>query len=159
MRVSDEELGKYYASLSDEALDEIDPADLTEGARKCYERELATRGPVFPTAPPDADESREEDAEQTVEVDPDWLETAASPCSFYGLDHAPDAARARAVLLDGGVPCHMMIVPRDPQKDAPSPQEYRLLVPEALNLKAISLLDLEIFNAQMEEDWRTHFAA
>jgi hypothetical protein len=37
--------------------------------------------------------------------------------------------------------------------------EYRALVPASLNLKAISVLDKEIFNADLEADWRAHFAA
>ena len=34
-----------------------------------------------------------------------------------------------------------------------------MLVPAALNLKAISVLDKEVFNPDMEADWRAHFGA
>lgn len=48
----------------------------------------------------------------------------------------------------------------DPRtEDSPAYEEYRVLVPASLNLKAISVLDKEIFNAELEADWRTHFAA
>jgi hypothetical protein len=33
------------------------------------------------------------------------------------------------------------------------------MVPGALNLKATSILDKEVFNPQLESDWRIHFAS
>ena len=41
----------------------------------------------------------------------------------------------------------------------PRYDEYRVLVPEPLNLKAISIPDRDIFNPRLESDWRAHFAA
>lgn len=35
--------------------------------------------------------------------------------------------------------------------------EYQLMVPAPLNLKARSILDREIFNPQLEADWRLRF--
>jgi len=34
-----------------------------------------------------------------------------------------------------------------------------VIVPAALNLEAASILDKEVFNPQLETDWRTHFAS
>lgn len=162
MQVTTEELRRRYASLSDEELQDIDPGDLTELARQCYEQELASRG--FAEEPaadlPDVEQAL---AYDDTEVEPDWLEHAACPCSFTatpGSNHAPEAARAQDVLVAAGVPCYLSLVSPDPQnEDSPRFDEYRVLVPEPLNLKAISILDRDLFNPEMESDWRTHFAA
>jgi hypothetical protein len=62
-------------------------------------------------------------------------------------------------LLAAGIPCHLSAVPPDPQnEDSQRFDEYRVLVPASLNLKAISVLDKEIFNADLVADWTTHFA-
>jgi hypothetical protein len=130
-------LRQYYASLSDEMLAEIDPANLTDAARRCYESEFAKRG-----LPPDAGPLPvEEDVEGGFEVEPDWMEYAACPCSFTavpGSDHAHEAERARDVLQAAGIPCHLSVASPDPRNE--------------------DVLDKEIFNADLEADWRTHFA-
>jgi predicted ATPase len=104
----------------------------------------------------------EEYIEGSFEVEPDWMEYAACPCSFTavpGSDHAHDAERAREVLRAAGIPCHLSVVSPDPPAEATQRfDEYRALVPASLNLKAISVLDKEIFNADLEADWRAHFA-
>ena len=158
LQVTPDELRQYYASLSDEMLEEIDAADLTDAARRCYESECAKRC-LSPDAGP---LPAEEDAAESFEVEPDWMEHAACPCSFTavpGSNHAPDAERAREVLLAAGIPCHLSATSPDPRNEDPQRfDEYRVLVPASLNLKAISVLDKEIFNADLEADWRTHFA-
>ena len=167
MRVTQQELSQFYASLSDEALREIDPDDLSEAARKCYELEAAQRNLTGKPAPAAVDEDEDQEPgpeqEESFEVDPDWLEHAACVCSYRavpGSSNAMDAAHARDVLVEAGVPCHLAVVPPEPEPDGASRfDEYRVLVPAALNLKAISVLDLEIFNEEMEGDWKTHFAA
>ena len=35
---------------------------------------------------------------------------------------------------------------------------YQVLVPQSLNLEAVSVLDVEIFNPQTEAEWRAHLA-
>jgi hypothetical protein len=159
LQVTPDELRQYYASLSDEMLQEIDPASLTDAARECYESEFAKRDLSPDALPLPADG----DLEEGFEVEPDWMEYAACPCSFSavpGSTHAHDAERAREVLRAAGIPCHLSVASPDPrQDDAPRFDEYRALVPASLNLKAISVLDKEIFNADLEADWRAHFAA
>ena len=161
MQVSIEDLRRHYASLSDEALEEIDPDELTEVARQCYQREVDQRGLLEPASEPVPD--RDEVLHEDFDVEPDWLEHAACPCSYTatpGSNHAPDAARAHDVLVAAGVPCYLSLVSPDPgNEDSSRFDEYRVLVPESLNLKAISVLDREIFNPEMEDDWRNHFAA
>jgi hypothetical protein len=150
-------------------LQEIDPADLTDAARRCYESEIAKRGLSPDGGPPTAerDAAGSFEVEPGWEIEPDWMEHAACPCSFTavpGSNHASDAERAREVLLAAGIPCHLSVMSpdadsRDPQSEHPQRfDEYRVLVPASLNLKAISVLDKEIFNAELEADWRTHFA-
>jgi hypothetical protein len=161
MQVSIEDLRRHYASLSDEALEEIDPDELTEVARQCYQREVDQRGLLEPASEPvpNPDEVLHED----FDVEPDWLDHAACPCSYTatpGSNHAPDAARAHDVLVAAGVPCYLSLVSPDPgNEDSSHFDEYRVLVPESLNLKAISVLDRDIFNPEMEYDWRNHFSA
>ena len=36
--------------------------------------------------------------------------------------------------------------------------EYRVVVPAGMNLEATSVLDKEIYNAEIEAEWRNHFA-
>jgi hypothetical protein len=163
MQVTTEDLRRHYASLSDEALQEIDPGELTEAARQCFEREIENRGLAEAAEPlPDSAAAALED-DFDVDVEPDWLEHAACPCSYTaspGSNHAPEAARAHDALVAAGVPCYLLLVSPDPaNEDSQRFDEYRVLVPESLNLKAISILDREIFNPEMEADWRTHFAA
>ena len=163
MQITSEELRRHYASLSDEEIEEIDPAGLTEVARKCYEREVDARGLTAEAAPPGAREDAVEDVEESYEAEPDWLEHAACACSytaFPGTNHAPEAARAHDALVAAGVPCHLSVSSPDGGSEDPQAyEEYRVLVPESLNLKATSVLDKEIFNAELEADWRAHFAA
>ena len=158
-----DELSRYYASLSDEELREIDPAELTETARKCYQQEREKRVPAEEDAEPAEAHHFELDYSGDVDVEPDWLEHAACACSFTavpGSRHAEDAARAQDVLLAAGIPCHLSLLQADPDtEDGSRFDEYRVLVPEPLNLKALSVLDREIFNPEQEADWRAHFAA
>lgn len=168
MPIDIDDLRRHYDSLSDEALLEIDRDELVDAARDCYDEELAHRGLDF-------DESEESfepagglmarDQEDDVDFDggatPDWLEDAACACTFEssgGSHCADDAAHARAVLLAAGIPCHISAV-ETPKPGAGSQPccEYRVMVPGALNLQATSELDKEIFNAQVEAEWRAHF--
>ncbi len=163
MHPTSDDLRRHYASLSDEELQELDPAELTEVARQCYEEEIARRQlPGENTTGEGAVAAFEDETEEDVEVDTDWLEHAACACSFMagpGSNHAEDAARARDALLAAGIPCQLELVSGNPTgEQGPRHDEYRVLVPEPLNLKAISVLDRDIFNPQLEADWRAHFA-
>ncbi len=165
MEVSSDDLRRYYESLSDEMLREIDPRDLTEVGRRCYQHEVEQRElkqRPAPREPADAPEGPEEEAfEEDLELQPDWMEHAACACSYTavpGSDVAADAEFARNVLLDAGIPCRLSVLPPE-GPNAPPFDEYRVMVPDAVKLKALSVLDKEIFNAELEADWRTHFAA
>jgi hypothetical protein len=143
------DLRRHYASLSDEALLEISRDDLTPVAQRCYDEELAERKIV---APDDEASPAGEDAE----VESDWLESAASACSFGPQDTA-DLDHACGILDNADVP--YQIAPRD-QEDSQG-QRYQIqdvMVPAPLLLLALSVLDKEMFNERQEADWRGHLA-
>ena len=52
MKVTVEDIRRQYAELSDEGLLELEPDDLMEQARQCYDEELARRGLTPPPAAP-----------------------------------------------------------------------------------------------------------
>jgi hypothetical protein len=164
MEITPEELKRYYASLSDELLEDVDPADLTEFARQCYQGEVERRGLTPLAAPPSSSRLAAPWGEEPAfEVEPDWLAQASCACSYSavpGSHAAPDAARAQDVLLAAGVPCHLSVIAAGHgDEEAPQFDEYRVMVPASLNFKALSVLDREIFNPQLEDDYRAHFAA
>lgn len=150
LQVNIENLRRHYASLSDEALREIDRSELVEAARACYDHELAQRDPLNAVrgAPPHAPEEETGPAE------------AACVCAFAvfpGKNSAADAESARIILENAGIPCYIELHPIEPDPTPPQQSEYRVIVPSGLNLRAASVLDQEIFNEQTEADWRTHF--
>jgi hypothetical protein len=154
MQIDREGLRRHYASLADEELLAIDPADLTEVARECLEHEIQQRNLT------DSDEESEPETEDYFhppEEDPDWLETAAIACNFSappGVVAAPEAAQACDVLRAAGIPSHITVIDADPQRE--TYMEYQVMVPGALSLKATAILDKEIFNAELEANWKTH---
>lgn len=160
MQVTPDDLRHHYASLSDEALLEVDESDLSEIGKKCYEAELAKRN--LRRGSQARAEEGSTDTDDAVEIEPDWKENAVCPASFTahpGSAHAPEAEHARDVLLAAGIPCELSILEADPEDpDRRDYDVYQVLVPQALNLKAISVLDVEIFNPRTEEEWRTHLA-
>jgi hypothetical protein len=168
MQISNEELRKHYASLSDEALRDIRPGDLTDAARKCYEEELKSRQPQ--RAVETRHEEEEEDIDDDVDVEsldpgedePDWLETAECVCSFRHLRsmQGVDGATARDALLSAGVPCHLSLTPAgSSEDDGAQYDEYQLMVPPGVYLKAKSVLDEKLFNAEIEAGLKAHLAA
>ena len=80
MPVDLEYLRQHYASLSDDALLEINRADLVEAAQKCYDHELAAR--------------RLRSAEP-VDDKPEWLDEASE---VYSRIDAPGAAPGGALF-------------------------------------------------------------
>ena len=130
----------------------MEPEELTDVARECYTREMDRRRLS------EEGDSPDEAPHETVameEVEPDWLETAATACSFRmggGHDSALEADQACAVLGDAGIPAEM--VNEDDDSGTPC---INVLVPGTLSLKASSVLDRDLFNQQLEEAWRTHF--
>lgn len=149
MPVDPEYLRRHYASLSDEALLEIDRDELVPAALDLYEAELR---------------SRDLESAQSAaggEPPPDWLDEAAEVYSRLdspGGAAAPDCANACKVLEDAGIPCHLEFSPL-PEAQSSSrhiTHQWRVLVPGNMNLHAASVLDRDIFNEEFEAEWRTH---
>jgi hypothetical protein len=162
VQVDIERLRQHYRSLSDDELSALKREELTEAAGKCLEEECERRGldaMQEPDRPPD-DEGYDRTSFEAP-VDADWLQDAACACSFAsqpGGSAATDAENARRALQDAGIPCQVSAVEVAPASgDQPAQHEYRVMVPGALNLEAASILDQEVFNPQLEADWRTHF--
>jgi hypothetical protein len=154
MQITPEDLRHRYASLSDESLLEVEESDLMELGRKYYEAELAHRNLRRVGAPESAAAHEfDADAENAVEIGPDWIENAACPASFTavpGSAHAPEAEHACDVLIAAGIPYQLSLVPHDPTGNDPDRGNfdvYQVLVPQSLNLKAVSVLDVEIFGS------------
>ncbi len=176
MKPDPDYLRQLYADLSDTALLEIDRADLTDVAQGCYDEELARRRPglfLESTAAADLledvgfengdDVGSLPDGELTGEAaddaKPSWYEEGAEVYSaviYQGQETARDAGDARDVLRDAGIPCFLEVI-HDPSPNGGSPvQRWRLSVPGKLSLRATSVLETEIFNADFEEEWRAH---
>ncbi len=175
MQLNIDDLRRHYASLSDHALRAIDRTELVEIAQQCYDQELAQREPLkkkaeslprqIVRAAPLHEPEQQEEAGEELDVDnpdaPEWLAEAACVCTFAtysGSSATSDALNARDILTEAGIPCHVVLRHIDPDLAPPPRSEYRVMVPGGLNLEAASVLDMEIFNAEIEAEWRNHFA-
>jgi hypothetical protein len=171
MPVDPEYLRQHYASLSDEALHEIDRADLVETAQQCYDyelrqRELSSRrggaGLRLSKAPPAAEEKVEMYGEaDDAGPEPDWLDDASevfSRADHPGATPATDIVDARDALEAAGIPCYLDLsdAPEETSVSSRPTRLWRLMVPGDLNLRATSVLERDIFNADFEAEWRTH---
>jgi len=165
-------LRRHYASLSDDGLLEIDETELVDDARRIYDEEVAARGlerqgedgvadSGIVTAPGDADEeSPDEESIEDADEEPDWLGDATCAATFSarpGMDSADSAREARGALEAAGIPCHLASSRVEPPRNPESRKELRLMVPSRLNLEAESVLDKQIFNQELEAQWKTHF--
>jgi len=158
MAVDIESLRRHYASLSNEALLDVNRDELVAAAQSCYDEEVAQRGLVASEAP------EGEEGEGVVltpdENQPEWIEEAAEVYSILirpGLSGAADIDAARSALSEAGVPSYLDVV-EEPSDDpnVPPTQRWRLLVPGEMNLQATSILERDIFNDEFEAVWRHH---
>lgn len=155
MQIDSEQLRQYYASLSDESLLALDRDELTEVALQIYDEELADRNlETEGSAEPDSEAGDAADIDE-----PDWLAEAGCACTFAtghrGHEGASDAEHARVVLEAAGIPCHLVTHSAD--DDPKQRYEYRVMVPGNLTIPAASILDKEIFNVEVEAEWRIVF--
>ena len=169
MQFKPDDLRRHYHSLSDEALLEIQRADLVEAAQSCYDAELAERGldprgrkrtapavPAKPAEEPDIEVSQDDAGDDK----PDWLANSDMVLSYVerpGMNVAGDMEKARDILAAAGIPCYLQfeVIPED-VAPTPARREWRLLVPGDDNLRATSILDRDIFNAEFENTWKAH---
>jgi hypothetical protein len=153
-------LRRHYASLSDEALQELDRSELVETAQKCYDKELASRKSLDGTKALDQTEDLESHLPD-YESKPEWLKEASevySQIDRAGAVPAPQIANARDALEAGRIPCYLDIsVPPEEEPTLQKPIHlWRLMVPGNLNQRATSILERDIFNADFEAEWKTH---
>jgi hypothetical protein len=170
MPLDPEYLRQHYALLNDDALLAVDRAELVEMARIIFDeevgrRELLRQRDRIPVQTDPLDQEAEVDYEPASPADrPSWLEEAAevySRVDYPGTAPAPDADNARDVLEAAGIPCYLERSELLQEKNV-SPQpthQWRLMVPGELNLRATSILDRDIFNAEFEAEWKTHLEA
>lgn len=175
MKIDPVYLQRHYSSLSDDALLALDREDLVEAARQIYDAELVGRGldseEPLSAMPEDFGEAgTTDDADLSAEISedstaaPDWLEEAAEVWSCVvhpGRGPAPEAADARHVLLEAGIPCHLELQEINPGEAAQqeSRHQWRIMVPGNLTLRATSELDRQIFNEDFEAEWKSHLEA
>lgn len=89
MNVDAEDFRRHYSALSDAALLDLDPDELVDAARQCYEVELAQRGLRR--------------AKKTASVSP--LEGELVPVGEYTLFQ--EAELARMILESADIPCRL----------------------------------------------------
>jgi hypothetical protein len=152
MPVDLEYLRQHYATLSDEALQDVNRQDLVEAARAVYDEELSKRDL---TAAPD-EEMVIDEIEFESEVDEDWHEDAIMVYSRQesaGSEPPPDVVDARNALDAEGIPCKLELL-EIPVDGGDPVHEWQVLVPGQLNLRATSVIDRDLFNADFEDNWR-----
>jgi len=159
--INPEDLRRHYASLSDDALLLLERADLTPAAQKIFDLEIRRRRLDIKSAEEETDSPSFSFFRNSVDKDDEddsSLENAFTVTTFSGTASGPaEAADARAALLAFGIPCEITEHEIDPSEDpVPLPyKEYRVMVPDAASLQAISVLDTAIFNGRLEADWKT----
>lgn len=153
-----EQVRRQYAAMTDEALLEVDPSELVEAARQCYQEELRSRN--LRNTRLGAAAADEEDAAPerwADDAEPDWLAEG-----LVAMSDVPDrngnvsVADARLILRKADIAC--FIVQRDPEKRG-DPITYDLMVQPGQHLLAMSILDRDFFNPQLVQDWQAHFEA
>jgi PhnB protein len=92
VKVTVEDIRRQYAELSDEGLLELEPEDLMEQARKCYDEEMARRGlKAAQTRAP---------ATPLTEAEPRAAEELVVAGTFQSVEQA---LQARELLQDAGI--------------------------------------------------------
>ncbi len=156
MQIDRRELGRHYASFSDEELLSLDRDELTETAQTIYDLEIKRRG--LSEKPLDPDEP-EVFAGSTDDPAPDWLQDSVLVCSFaasHGDAAVEKAARAQAVLQAAGIPSQIEVMRAESGDESSAGKELNVMVPLALALHATSVLDRDLLNEEYEAEWRTH---
>lgn len=160
MRLDPEYLRQHYATLSDEALLAVDRADLVEMAQIIFDLEVGSRKLVRPEDVRQPDPIDDEGEMHGAGEETGWLEEAAEVYGYAvqsSTSNAPDAAvDGRDALEAAGIPCYLDLYEM-PREKSPSPYEthrWRLMVPGKMNMRAASVLERDIFNAEFEAGWK-----
>ena len=92
MNVDPQDLERHYASLTDEALLEMNRDDLVEVAQGCFDRELARRGLKA--------------GSETAETGRSWIDDGTG-YAVANFTYPDEAAEARDALEAAGIPCYL----------------------------------------------------
>ena len=132
MPISADELRRYYAGLSDTALLELNPDELTPVARACYDDEFSKRGL--------ADEAGdEESADAAGPVSDDQPHGEEEMVCVAEYDYVDEADLARGLLRGAEIPA---VIDRDATL-------VRLMVPPDLAEQALSLLTTPLTDEEL----------
>ena len=145
MQPDPEYLREHYALLSDDALLEIDRADLVETAQNFYDHEIARRRLGSTDDAGDSDEPAVPYEQPSPGDRPDWLEDASVAISYTshsGGTEPAAAADAFDALRVAGIPCYLDFCEVPPEEvPPPAPTyEWRVMVPGKFNFRADSVL-------------------
>lgn len=136
--------------MTDEELRSTDRNELSDLAQECFDEVLASRklgtlakrlGPL-PTPGDPA---------------PYWLPDAVEVCSFQvgrGQRYAENAKNVCNILHEAGIPTYV----RQSLEEPDEPQHLTVFVPDYLSLNANAVLDVEVFNEELERQYTAHFA-
>lgn len=169
MRIDRRELGRHYASITDDELLAMNRDDLTDTAQVIYDLELSRRrlnknASFEDDTGANSASFKQADAFLAGEgPDPDWLQDAACVCSFAaspGNSAEERASRAQSALQTAGIPSCLRVTRESETGEAgPNHTELNLMVPVAHALHAGSILDRDILNEEFEAEWRVHLGA
>jgi hypothetical protein len=151
-------LRKHYNSLSDEALLDVERAELTEAAQQCYDDELKDRGLSAPVAEEPEEDDDSGDLHVFHDPEPAWADEAACVCTFLssrGRESGSDAASVQSILENAGIPCYLASQRIEATKE--QRLETRAMVPGNLGLLAHEILDKKLYNLDVEAEWKTYF--
>ncbi len=132
MPISADELRRYYAGLSDAALLELNPDELTPVARNCYDEEFSKRGLTD-----EADDEESSDAAGPVSHDEPHGEEEMVCVAEY--DYLDEADLAKGLLEGAEIPA---VIDRDATL-------VRLMVPPDLAEQALALLTTPLTDEEL----------
>ena len=164
MQPDPEYLRRHYASLSDEALLEIERADLVDVAQQLYDHEFARRGLAPVEHEPAVDVISDSVRESAAGEDqPDWLEDAAIAISYAAYPGEAEPRSASEVfdaLRSAGIPCYLELVEAPKETVAAEPSGlWRVMVPGKFSFRAAGVFSKAIYNAEVEANWKAHLEA
>ena len=162
MNIDPDVLRSHYRELSDRALLDLNPQDLTDIARQYYEVELSNRGLKRPLPPkleePEPVERDRAPSEPSFFIDNlPWRSSAVCAGEFEDTE---EAEKARDVLEQASIPSALAVKNQDPMLGYK--RRYRgkwisLMVPSSSLDAARETLRAEIEVPCAEEDYSNHF--
>ncbi len=168
MQIDKRQLGKHFASMSEEELLDLKREDLTETAQRIYDLEIARRGlDKIPAVGVEIEQVEASISERNIRKDddvsdPDWHSDGILACEFVdGAAHAGSengadlASKAQAVLHAAGIPSHLRVSEDPDTRHSQVPQKLlEVLVPVKFGIHALSILDRDLHNIRFETEWR-----